>query len=113
MENKSTFTEKLSGALKNLATELEELQVQASLGKAEAKDKWDEYQSKLKHALHEAKHDFNHGTGTLGEIRNKIEQLEVQFALGKAEAKEILEDQKKTLKHALHELQTLVAGLKE
>lgn len=113
MENNQSFIEKLSSALQSFSTGIEEWQVQAVLGKAEAKDKWEEYQKKLKLALHEGKHDFENGTGTIGEIRNKLEQLEVQLALGKAEAKDLIDEKTKTIKLAIHELQQLISGLKE
>jgi hypothetical protein len=113
MENQNKYKDKFNHVLKSLTTELEEWQVQAALGKAEAKEKWEEYEKKLKQSIHEAKHDFNHGTGTIGEIRNKMEELEVQLSLGKAEATEYLEEKSKTLKLALHELKHLISGLKE
>ncbi len=113
MESINQFKEKFSSLFKNITTELEEWQIQAALGKAEAKQKWDEYEKKLKQTIHEAKHDYNHGTGTIGEIRNKMEELEVQLALGKAETKEYIEEKSKTLKLALHELKQLVSNLKE
>ncbi len=111
MENSKNTTDKFISALKGFATNLEELQVQFALGKAEAKDKFNEYQGKIKNAIHEAKTDLKTGTGTLGEFKNKLEHLEVQLALGKAEAKELIEDQSKKVKQAIHELEHLVSKL--
>jgi len=109
-ENSSaTFTEKIIDGLRNAATELEKFQVQASLGKAEAKDKYEEARKKMYGFIHEAKMHIDETTSIAKEkakdIKPLLESLEVQFALGKAETKEIWEEQRKKFAKALSELE--------
>lgn len=105
MEDKKHLTDSLISALKSTATNLESLQVQVSLGKAEAKDKLHEAKVKFKDLLHDAKNKMDKGHAKFNEVKGKIEHLEVQLALGKAEAKEALEEQKKDISHTIHDIE--------
>lgn len=94
--------------LRNLANDLEQVQVEFALGKAEAKDKWDEYSKNFKKFIHESKLDYKNGTGVIGDIRSKVENLEVQFELGKADLKDFIDEQKKKLNHTINEVETVI-----
>ena len=48
------FVDKVIGALRKSAIELEEFQVKATLGKAEAQDKYEEVKKKFNLFLHES-----------------------------------------------------------
>jgi vacuolar-type H+-ATPase subunit H len=104
MENKHT-TDALISALRKSATNLEELQLQVSLGKAEAGDKIDEAKKSFKNLLNDAKHQIDKGHSKYEDLKGKIEHLEVQMALGKAEAKESFEEQKKKISHTIHDIE--------
>ena len=53
--DETRFIDNVVETLRKAAVEMEELQVQAALGKAEAKDKFDEVKKKFNLVLHEAK----------------------------------------------------------
>lgn len=105
MENQKHFGDNLVSAIKKAATELEEFQVQMSLGKAEAADKVNEVKSKFKSIIHEAKNKINSGDEKLKEVQGKLEHLELQLALGKAEAKDAFEEQKKKIKNTIYDIE--------
>ena len=95
--------EKIIEGLKTAAVELEKLQVQAALGKAEAKQKYEEARRKFNADIQNAK---NAAKGKYEEIKPLLESLQVQFALGKAETKEVLEEQRKKFAKVLSELES-------
>ena len=102
-----TFTDKLIDGLKNAATELEELQVQIALGKAEARDIFEDLKKKFNNRLNELKFEYtrisnNENTSLL--IKG-LEKLQVQLALGMAETKELFEDQLEKIKKELSALE--------
>jgi len=95
--------EKIAARLMEAQQELDELAVQLALGKAEAKDKFDE-----------VKHEFNERLTHMRTIleaqklqpryealKVRFQELQVQLALGKAETKEKFEEQKEKILHAL------------
>ena len=51
----SHFIDKIVEALRRAAIEMEELQVQATIGKAEAEDKYEEVKKKFNSFVHESK----------------------------------------------------------
>ncbi|NNC83035.1 MAG: hypothetical protein HKN79_05615, partial [Flavobacteriales bacterium] len=105
MENK-TFIDKVVNSLRNAAVELEELQVQAALGKAEAKDKWEETKHGFTHYLHETKSKVQgEGGERWQEVQAAMDRLKVQLALGKAETSDAYHEQKKKISNAIHDLQ--------
>jgi hypothetical protein len=103
MENKHLADGFING-LRNFATTLEEVQLEAALGKAEAKDKWNEFTKDLKKFIHESKMDFQNGTGVIGGLRTKAENLELQLELGKADLKDAIEEKKKKLNTTIQEI---------
>ena len=109
METKTPI-EKIVDGLRKTAVELEKLQVQASLGKAEAKEKYDDMRKKYNNYLRDAE---QHVDKVKADVKSKykdlkplIESLHVQFALGKAEAKEVVDEQKKKFSKTLSDLES-------
>lgn len=102
------FVEKVIGALRKTATELEEFQVQAALGKAEAKDKYEEVKKKFNSFIHDSRSKIDDVKEKIEEINTKFDELRVQLALGKAETKEVFKKQKKQLLSTLHEIEVKI-----
>lgn len=115
--NEKTITDKIINGLKNAITELEEFRVQAALGKAEAKDIYEDVKKKFKTSIHEAKVKFDsiktEASYEALHIKNFFESLQVQLALGKAESKEIFEEQSKKIRQALHDLENSIRSNKQ
>lgn len=110
MENKRDvqFIERVVEALRKTAINLEELQVQIALGKAEAQDKYEEVKKKFNLFIHESDLKIKGVKEDLEELRSKFEELRVQLALGKAETQELFENQKKQLLLTLHEIEVKI-----
>lgn len=110
MEDKENmpFVDKVVKALRQSATEIEELQVQAALGKAEAKDKFEETKKKFNLFLHESKLKIKESKEKTDEIHAMFDDLRVQLALGKAETTEAFKEQKKQLLLKLHQLEVKI-----
>ena len=74
MKNKQDiqFVDKVIGALRKSATELEEFQVKAALGKAEAQDKYEEVKKKFNLFIHESEFKIKG-------IKDKIVELNTKF----------------------------------
>lgn len=102
------FIDKVVDALKKAAIELEELQVQAALGKAEAQLKFEEIKKKFDTFIHLTKTKIKEGKDTSEDIQAKFESLQVQLALGKADSLEMFKAQKKQLLIMLHELEVSI-----
>ncbi|MBT8256254.1 MAG: hypothetical protein KJO23_06920 [Bacteroidia bacterium] len=105
---KKKFIDSVVEALRNAAIEMEELQVQAALGKAEARDSYEKAKKKFNLFLHESKAKIKTGKEKVSDIHTKMDELRVQLNLGKAETKEAFEEQKKKLLLALHELKVKI-----
>lgn len=102
------FVDKVIIALKKTAVELEEFQVQATLGKAEAQDKYEEGKKKFNLFLHDSEFKIKGLKEKIEELNTKFDELRVQLALGKAETKEIFIKQKKQLLLTLHEIEVKI-----
>jgi ElaB/YqjD/DUF883 family membrane-anchored ribosome-binding protein len=111
MENTDNthFVDKVVSALRKAATELEELQVKANLGKAEASDKYEEWKKKFDGFVHDAKLKFEKGKDKAEHIQEEMkalfEQLRVQLALGKADGAEAFQEQKKKIIEKMREIE--------
>ena len=105
---KTTFVEKLVKGLRTTATELEEFRVQAALGKAEAKDAFQQTKKRFNEFIHEVDIKLDHAADVTHdksiELKAALEHLRVQLALGTAEARESLEEQMKKISNALNKL---------
>jgi len=94
--------------LKTAASELEELQVQLALGKAEAKDVFENLKKSMHTRVLQLKLKIMNSNpkGEMLTIVNALEHLEVQLALGLAETKEVFETQRKNIGKSLSELES-------
>jgi ribosomal protein L29 len=110
MSEQTSFTEKLISGLHKAANELEELRLQASLGKAEAKDAIEEAGKRFNNYMHAAGVEFDEAKSKVKEKANEwkseLEELRVQFALGKAEAKDAVDEQMKRIRVAMQEIES-------
>jgi hypothetical protein len=102
------FLDRVADAMRKAATELEEFQVKAALGKAEAKEKYEEMKSKLKTFLHENEDNIDAGAEKLAEINMLFEHLRVQLELGKAETIDVFKEQKKKIEAAIQDIETKI-----
>jgi hypothetical protein len=99
------FADKIVEALKKATIEIEELQVKAALGKAEAEDKYEDIKKKLNLFIHDSKFKVKTGKEKVDHLHTKFDELKVQLALGKAESLEKFKEQKKQLLQKLHEIE--------
>jgi hypothetical protein len=107
------FIDTIVVSLRKAAIEMEELQVQAALGKAEARDGYEVAKKKLNLFLHDSKSKIKSGKEKVHEIQAKIDELHVQLNLGKAETMEAFQIQKKKLLLALHDLEVTIKTNKD
>ena len=110
MKNKEDvqFVDKVIGALRKTATELEEFRVQTTLGKAEAQDKFKEVKKKFNLFVHDSEFKVKGVKEKIEELNTKFDELRVQLALGKAETKEIFKKQKKQLLLTIHDIEVKI-----
>ena len=104
----SHFIDKVAEALRKAAIELEELQLQAALGKAEAEDKYEDVKKKFNLFVHDSKHKISSGKAKIDDLHGKFDALMVQLSLGKAETLDAFKEQKKRLLHAIHEIEVRI-----
>ncbi|MEH6537218.1 MAG: hypothetical protein V7719_12545 [Psychroserpens sp.] len=102
------FVDTVIGALRKTAVELEEFQVQATLGKAEAQDKYEDVKKKFNLFIHDSEFKIKGIKEKIEDVNTKFDELRVQLALGKAETKEIFKKQKKQLLSTLHEIEVKI-----
>jgi hypothetical protein len=107
METK-TFTDKLIEQLDKAKIDLEKFQVQMALGKAEAKDKYEEIKKKFNNVVHDIQNKAEKLKEKKTEIQTRLEELQVQLTLGKAETRDAFEAQKKRIINALHNLENSI-----
>ena len=110
MKNKEDvqFVDKVIGALRKTATEIEQFRVQTALGKAEAQDKYEEVKKKFNQFIHDSEFKVKDTKEKIDELNTKFDELRVQLALGKAETKEIFKKQKKQLLLTLHDIEVKI-----
>lgn len=113
---KSSLSDKIINGLKNATVELEEFRLQAALGKAEARDVYEDVKKKFNTYTHEAKIQLEGLKEVAQErslqLKTLLETLQVQLALGKAETKEAFETQRKKIEKTLNELEELIRNNK-
>ena len=110
MKNKDDirFVEKIIRALRKSAIELEEFQVKAALGRAEAQDKYEEVKKKFNQFLYNSEFKIRGIKEKIEELHTKFDELRVQLALGKAETKEVFKKQKKQLLTTLNDIEVKI-----
>lgn len=101
----TSVTDKVVEALRRAAKEIEQFEVQAALGKAEAQDKYEEVKKKFNLFIHEAKSKVKVGSEKVDDIHQKFDELVVQLALGKAETRDAFREQKKKILLTLHDIE--------
>ena len=107
IENR-TLIDSVIEALKNSAVEMEKFQVKIALGKAEAKDSYEEIKKDLNLFIHESKSKIKSGKQKVADVNTKLDELRVQLNLGKAESIETFNQQKKQLLLTIHELEVKI-----
>lgn len=94
--------------LRKAAVELEEFQVQASLGKAELQDAYEEAKKNFNQFIHDSKFKIKKGQDKYEEIKTLFDELIVQLALGKAETMDAFREQKKNILLKLQEIEVKI-----
>ncbi len=86
--------------------ELDELALQLSLGKAEARDKFEELKVEFRDKVGALKLQLHQSEETIRpEVLRTLEEFELQLALGKAETKDRFHEQKIKILHSLNTLE--------
>jgi len=97
---------KLKDRFNQVKGEIEHLEVQLALGKAEAIDAFEEHKKALIVKVEEAEASLqemsNDGEAKVAPLRTKMEELRVQLALGKADSLATFKEQEAKLSHAIH-----------
>ena len=114
--------------VRDIRSSLEELRVQAALGRAEAEDLMHDQQKELVKGLHDLKHKINSIYGSSKEevqtfkekvsdkaddFHTRFDLFRLQWHLGMVEAKEEWQEKKKELSHHLHELHSKLDHLEK
>jgi hypothetical protein len=104
-----------------LKSSIEELRVQASLGKADTKEKLEEQQKKITKKIAQLKAEISKVYDTLqvdvdsaservdeklDEFHTRFDLIRIQLHLGKEETKEVWEQKKKEISAKLHQIKT-------
>jgi len=110
MENKQDiqFIDKVIGALRKTAINLEELQVKTALGKAEVQDAYEEVKKEFNLFIHDSEFKIKGIKDNIDDLKSKFDELRVQLTLGKAETKELFKKQKKQLLKTIHEIEVKI-----
>lgn len=110
--SETSFMETIIVGLQRAVVELEEFRVQAALGKAEARDLYEESRKKFLRTLRETSEAISKSQ-LLNEdkyiqMQVWMDELKVQLALGKAETREMLEKQRKKIATALSDMEKFI-----
>lgn len=101
----------LIARIKKSATQLEDLQVQLALGKAEAADAYEDAKKKFRTHLQGAKRKLlDTEAGIENSVLSSFGELEVQLALGKAETVEQFNEQKKNILKLVNRINKILHG---
>lgn len=107
------FIDNVVETLRKAAVEIEELQVQAALGKAEAQEKFEEVKKKFNLVLHESKAKIAAGKEKVDDIDTKFDELRVQLELGKADGLDSFREEKRKLLSKLYEIEVKIKTNKQ
>ncbi len=101
-DEKTTF-QRISKNILAGQREIDELAVQLALGKAEARDKFEEIKKEFRERVSELEQLIESTSGKLLNpvLRARLEHLELQLSLGKADTRELFDVQKKKILTAL------------
>ncbi len=108
----TSFADVIINGLKKAVVELEEFRVQVALGKAEARDAYEEAKKNFRKVMQDAEQWFATSTEDLTEagtgLKAILETLQVQLALGKADTRDEFEAQRKKIMQSIHNLETAI-----
>lgn len=109
-KEKRPFLVKIADRLVKDQQELDELAVQLSLGKAEARDKFEEAKKKMRKRVRKVTHalsqEFEEGKDWAVSLKDKLSKLTGHLDKGKPETQEMFVQQKKNILHGLDEVET-------
>ncbi len=98
---------KLKDRFNQVKGEIEHLEVQLALGKAEAVDAFEAQKKALVVKVEEAEHSLKEiseeGAVKIAPLKAKMEELRVQLELGKADSLAAFKNQEAKLSHAIHD----------
>lgn len=106
--NNNHLVDKIVSGLRTTAVELEELQLQLVLGKAEAADKFEEVKKTLSDFIETTFGLLKNADNGAFLLRRKFEELQVQLALGKAESWDVFGERKKQFGKIAREIEDLL-----
>lgn len=107
METKS-LTDKVVSGFTKAATELEKFQLQFALGKAEAKDKYEDVKKQFNQTVHKAKLKAIKVKEKADDLHGLFDELMLQLALGKAETKDAFIAQQKKINAKMHDIEVYI-----
>lgn len=96
-----TLKDKTENRINNLKAIVQELQLQLTLGKAEALDELERQKKNLQATVNEIKQKVESDP----KVKARLEELQVQLALGKAETRDMFEEQKVKLISLINEVE--------
>lgn len=98
-------------------SKIEELELQLTLGKAEAFDKFEDKKKNFQKSINELKSktgQFDHlSKEKATALKSRLEELHVQLNLGKAETKEIFEEQKHKIDKSMSQVKNAIEDFRE
>ena len=100
-----SFIDKAIIGLKKTAAELEEFQLQLSLGKADASDKFEELKKGFNTVVHDAKTRFSKKNLDTNDLKKKLEEVQHLLAPAKVETRAAFLEQKETILNAIEEIE--------
>jgi hypothetical protein len=106
--HENQFIDKVIIALRKTAINLEEFHVKTALGKAEAKDKYEEVKKEFNLYIHDSEYKIQKVKENIDDLKAKFDELRVKLALGKAETIQVFKKQKKQLLLTLHEIEVKI-----
>ena len=107
MKTKEEYAKIFFDGVNHAIAELQEFRLQIALGKAEARDKFEEIKKKFHASIQTLKMRMNESK-TANDIKQKLDELQVQLALGEAEAREAFSSQKEKILKSIHEIEALL-----
>ena len=113
----TTFKNKVNDLRTEWESKIEELELQLTLGKAEAHDKFEQSKSNFQRTVNDLKArtgELEHlGKEKAQDLKMKLEELQVQLNLGKAETRDVFEKQKGKLEELIDEAQKSFDAFRE
>ncbi|HEX6893398.1 MAG TPA: hypothetical protein VF141_21955, partial [Chryseolinea sp.] len=111
----TTLLVKIADKLLEAQREIDELVLQCALGKAEARDTFEEAKKEFRSRVGEFKTTSLGAkvSGLTSNLKGSLEELDVQLSLGKADSKEMFEEQKKKIEVVINKLRSELKEIKD